>query len=84
MSMWTNLHRITSYPTCAFYLLIQKERRVSVIFLTDMTGAVAMSSYALPGLHFEPTPADLQASSTAYVIHNLSHMICCETRRTLN
>ena len=64
------------------YLLIQKERRVSVNSLMDMTGAVAMSSYALPGLHFEPTLADLQASSTAYVTHDLSHMIYHETRRT--
>lgn len=46
-----------------------------------MTGAVAISSYALPGLHFEPTLADLQASSTAYVIQTLSDMIWCETRR---
>lgn len=33
----------------------------------------------LPGLHFEPTLVDLQASSTTYVIHNLSRPICAET-----
>lgn len=48
----------------------------------DTTGVVAISSYALSNLHFEPTLADLQASSTAYVIHDLSYIICCETRRT--
>ena len=35
-----------------------------------MTTLVTMPFYALPGLHFEPTLADLQASSTVYVIYN--------------
>ena len=78
--MWANLHRMTYISlTSDLRFLSTKDHGVSVNSLTDMMGAVVMSSYALPGLHFKPTLADLQASSTVYVIYNLFHMICCET-----
>ena len=48
----------------------------------NIRGAVAILFYALSDLHFEPTLADLQASSTAYMVYNLFYIIYYETRTT--
>jgi len=55
---------------------LRREQRINK-FPTTMTGA-AVSSYAIPGLHYKPTLSDLEASSDAYVLWTFSYAICFE------
>ena len=41
--------------------------------MTTMAGAVITPSYRISGLHYNPTTADLKASSDTYVPRTSSH-----------
>ena len=59
-----------SYPAKAFIsfdLIPKKVGKKIDNFPTTMAGAAVMPSYVIPGLHYDPTLADLEASSDVYV-----------------